>query len=571
MTLMKRVLREFWANKFYLLFLFSLLVQLLAYGYSLLTATFFREPFTLSRLLTFIALLAGFYALQSLMGGLVRIYSEKKARVYQRSLRRRSLVTILRMPSEKIINLGLQYIKEIVSDANNQLFTVVSSYMTSVVNMLIGLVVLTVSLSQQSLWIAGMALVLIACTIAVHMRLLKKKVRLAKEYFAMNASYRAMVSDVQNNTLTIKKLSAEEYFAKKIDASSHDVDAKSVEKTAYDVQCQWLFDLFTYAILFLILGSIALKLRQDPSYSALFWVIFYTGIFTQLKGQIAAVTTTIQSYVDFRVSMQRYDELMRECEIEDVGLLHRKWREILAENIDFAYQSSGRAIHCDRFVIHRGDHISLTGPSGSGKSTFLGVLRGELEKSGGIITYDTRKKTRVVPYIEDCVFISQALNLFNDTLRNNLCLGQDIPDEQLYALLERAGMREWAQALPDGLDSMISENAANLSDGQKMRIKILRGIVEQRQIIIMDEPSSNLDAQSTERILKLIREDLAEKTVIISTHDVELVRVCNRHYVTDAAGRITEYVPPRPGQVPLAEPAMEDEASLEVSPGKAAQ
>ena len=549
--MLKRVFKEFTSNKFYVLFTLSFLSQLLTYGYSLITAFFFREEFTTARLIRFMLMLAIYYVVQSGFAGLLRIYSEKKARVYQRSLRRRSLITILHLPSEKIIDKGMQLIKEIVSDANNQLYAIVSGYLTTVANMIVGLIVLSVSISRQSVWLCVLALLMIALIILVHTRLLKKKVRLTKEYMALNMGYRAMVSDTQNNTLTIKKLNAETYFEKKLVEAAQPVDAKGLENTVYDVRCKWLFDLLTYAILFLILGSITLRLRSDPSYGALFWVVFYTGIFAQLKGQISAVTQSIQSLVDFRISMQRYDELMAECNMEEVALLHRKWRNLTVENLRFAYQASGKSIRADSFYVERGDHISLTGPSGSGKSTFLFVLRGELEPESGTISYNTSKRTRVVPYIEDCVFISQALNLFNDTLRNNLCLGQELTDDEVYALLERAGMRDWAQSLPDKLDTMISENAANLSDGQKMRIKILRGIVCDREIYIMDEPSSNLDFESNERIMRLINDDLAEKTVIISTHDPALVKICNKHYTTDAQGNITLFVPKADGELPL--------------------
>ena len=552
MTLVKRVLREFSQNKFQLLFFLGFIVQLLTYGYSLITANFFSRPFTFDRLMLFIGILAIYYVLLSWLSGLVRIYREKKSRVYQRSLRRRSTVTILKMPSEKIIDLGLQYIKEIVTDANNQLFTVVSSYLTNIVNVAVGLVVLAVSLSRQSVWIAVLALALIGLTLFVQSLLLKKQIRLTKEHFTMSANYRAMVNDVQNNTLTIKKLDAEDYFAHQIDEKSAGVDAKGVEKVTYEVKTQWVFDFFTYAILIVILGNTAWMLYNNPSYEALFWVVFYTGIFAQLKGQIAAVTGSVQTLVDFRISMNRYDELMSECDRDEVDLLHSKWRDITVSDMDFTYQSSGRHVHVGHMNIQRGDHISLTGPSGSGKSTFLSLLRGELEPQAGQVSYDTKKRTRVVPYIEDCVFISQALNLFKDTLRNNLCLGrEEFDDEALYGLLDRAGLKEWALSLPQQLDTMISENAANLSDGQKMRIKILRGMIGQREIIIMDEPSSNLDNQSSDQIQRMITEDLAEKTVIIATHDPALVRICNRHYVSDADGNITEFIAEGPEDYPI--------------------
>jgi len=543
MSLAARVLREFWHNKFLLLFFLSLLVQFLTYGYSIITANFFSSPFTLERLLLFIGILAAYYFLLSLLNGLVRIYREKKARVYQRSLRKRSTLTIMKMPSEKIISLGLQYIKEIVNDANNQLFSVVSSYLTNIVNVAVGLTVLTVSLSRQSLWFAVLALALIGITIFVQARLMKKQIKLSKEHFAANAAYRAMVSDVQNNTLTIKKLDAESYFAKQIDDKSLSVDAKGLKRTSYEVKTQWIFDVFTYAILLIVLGNIAFLLHNNPAYEALFWVVFYTGIFSQLKSQISAVTTSLQNVVDFRISMGRYDVMMSECSDNAAELLHKKWRDLTVSNMNFKYESSGRRVYAANFRIERGDHVSLTGPSGAGKSTFLGLLRGDLVPESGMISYDTRKRTRVVPYIEDCVFVSQSLNLFPDTLRNNLCLGRVMEDGQLFSLLERAGLYEWVQSLPEQLNTVISENGANLSDGQKMRIKLLRGLIGEREIIILDEPSANLDAFSSDLIRQMIQNDLAGKTVIIATHDPALVRICNRHYIVDESGNITEFIP----------------------------
>lgn len=84
-----------------------------------------------------------------------------------------------------------------------------------------------------------------------------------------------------------------------------------------------------------------------------------------------------------------------------------------------------------------------------------------------------------------------------------------------------------------------------------MRIKILRGIVCDREIYIMDEPSFNLDLESNERIMRLISNDLAEKTVVISTHDSALVKICNKHYVTDATGNIKLFVPASEGNLPI--------------------
>lgn len=96
--------------------------------------------------------------------------------------------------------------------------------------------------------------------------------------------------------------------------------------------------------------------------------------------------------------------------------------------------------------------------------------------------------------------------------------------------LEDAGLLEWIHHLEHGLDTLVGEKGVKLSTGQKQRLNMIRGILLDKEIYILDEPTSNLDSQSEERIYSMIQKYLKEKTVIIVTHRMKLTELCEKNY-----------------------------------------
>lgn len=130
----------------------------------------------------------------------------------------------------------------------------------------------------------------------------------------------------------------------------------------------------------------------------------------------------------------------------------------------------------------------------------------------------------------DLAYISQEIDLFDLTIRENLCLGKDIDDDTLIMYLKEAGLEEWIYKLEDGLDTIVGEKGLKLSVGQKQRLNIIRGILLDKEIYVLDEPTSNLDKETERLIINLIKKYLEDKTVIIVTHRDEIKNICNRHY-----------------------------------------
>ena len=168
------------------------------------------------------------------------------------------------------------------------------------------------------------------------------------------------------------------------------------------------------------------------------------------------------------------------------------------------------------------------GQSGQGKTTVMNILAGLYPLETGKLTINGKDKndTRL-----DLVFVSQEVDLFDLSVRDNLCLGKDIKEEKIIELLKEAGLYDWYTELPEGLETLVGERGVKLSAGQKQRLNLIRGILIDKDLYFFDEPTSNLDVESEEKITNMIEKYLKDKTYIIVTHRPRLKDLCNKHYV----------------------------------------
>ena len=173
----------------------------------------------------------------------------------------------------------------------------------------------------------------------------------------------------------------------------------------------------------------------------------------------------------------------------------------MLRNVVFSYGENTQKICIPEFVLNKGDKISIMGESGQGKTTVMNILAGLYSLENGKLLIDSKeiKNTRL-----DLVFASQEVDLFNLSIRDNLCLGKKISDERILELLEEAGLTGWYNELPEGLDTMVGERGIKLSAGQKQRLNLIRGILIDKELYFFDEPTSNLDSISEEKIINMI-------------------------------------------------------------------
>ena len=160
------------------------------------------------------------------------------------------------------------------------------------------------------------------------------------------------------------------------------------------------------------------------------------------------------------------------------------------------------------------------GESGCGKSTLAKLLFQYYPDYTGSILFNGQQLRDIdrQSLYQRVGYIAQTTYLFNDTLRSNICLGADFPEAQLSHAIGMAGLTDWVSTLPDGLDTLISENGKNLSGGQRQRIGIARLALRRYDLIIADEITASLDPDTSGQIMKNL---LALPCMVVAiTHDI---------------------------------------------------
>ncbi len=179
-------------------------------------------------------------------------------------------------------------------------------------------------------------------------------------------------------------------------------------------------------------------------------------------------------------------------------------------------------------TINEKEKIGIIGPSGSGKSTFLNLIMGLLTPDSGTIKYegiDIKNMRKKIGYV------SQNIYIMKDSLKNNITLRQgseNIDLNKLNLSIKAAGLINFVNNLSDGLDTIITENAGNISGGELQRIIIARSLYFSKEILIFDEFTSSLDQNTEDSILKEINK--INRTMIVVSHKLTSLKYCDKIY-----------------------------------------
>lgn len=195
--------------------------------------------------------------------------------------------------------------------------------------------------------------------------------------------------------------------------------------------------------------------------------------------------------------------------------------------------------------VKRGETLAVIGSSGSGKTTLTRVLLRHLEPSSGTVSLGGVPSKRVSKraWRAAFAFVPQAAQLLPGTVRENLTLFGAASDEALWTVLERVGLSGEIRALPAHLETRLGENGAGLSGGQQQRLAIARALLTDAPVLILDEPTSSLDAESETLVRDMLRALNGKKTIIVIAHRLSTVQHAD-HIAVLEGGRVAEYGTP---------------------------
>ena len=211
-----------------------------------------------------------------------------------------------------------------------------------------------------------------------------------------------------------------------------------------------------------------------------------------------------------------------------------------AENVTFAY---GEEVILDNYSLklQPGKITGIHGASGSGKSTLLKLLMRFWDVQGGSMSVDSTD-VRKIPtrHLRDMEsYVTQETHLFHDSIANNIAIAKPgASREEIMEAAKKASIHDFIMTLPKGYDTEVGELGDTLSGGEKQRIGIARAFLHDAPMILMDEPTSNLDSLNEGIILKSLKESARKKTVVLVSHRVSTMNVADVVYEMEN-GRIS--------------------------------
>ena len=224
--------------------------------------------------------------------------------------------------------------------------------------------------------------------------------------------------------------------------------------------------------------------------------------------------------------------------------LEIKKGDINFDNVSFKYSESLQNIlQKINLNIKSGEMTALVGHSGAGKSTILNLIPRFYEPISGKIFIDNQaiNEYSLRSLRNNISLVSQDVSLFDDTIKNNIRYSKlTASDEEITEAAKLSNCDEFIKKLPDGYDTIIGENGIRLSGGEKQRLSIARAILKKSKIILLDEATSSLDAETEDKIQKAINYLTKNKTTIVIAHRLSTILNSNMIYVIDSGNVIAK-------------------------------
>lgn len=270
-------------------------------------------------------------------------------------------------------------------------------------------------------------------------------------------------------------------------------------------------------------------------------LVVFAGLLQQYAMQINVVTNIANIVQQSLVSARRVFEILdAPVEIASQSTARRGHRftgEVEFEHVSFAFETRGHAIHDVSFRVKPGQVVALLGPLGSGKSTLMSLIPRFYDPTEGRLKLDgVDLRELVLSEIRQNIgLVFQENFLFSMSVAQNIAFGHpEATREQIERAAKIAAAHDFVTQLPQGYDTVINESGVNLSGGQRQRLAIARALLRDPAILLMDDPTAAVDAETEHEILEALEGAIKGRTVFIASHKLsalvraDIILVLNR-------------------------------------------
>ena len=496
-------------------------------------------------------LFLGVILLQLLLGALIRRTHEHASVTLENRLKKRLFETLLYKDYAAVTAVHTEeWMNRLVSDT-----TVTAGAIVSIVPQASGMLVMLVSAVSAVLVMlraAVWAIVPAGVAISLMGYLFRKKLKaLHKDIRAADGRVRVTLSERLSELMIVRSFRREQTAVRQGEAAMEAYQAARMRRNRFANLASFAYGL--------LMRSLYAGAAVYCGYGILKGTVSY-GTFVavlQLVGQIQTPFANLSTYIPQYYAMIASVERLMEAEgfVDDCPegqlpqpkideLYGRSFRGLRFEDVSFAYTDRAEPTRVLQHVTvagQKGEIIAVAGPSGQGKSTLLKLLLCLYPVSGGRRLLVTAEGEMPLTSAHRGLFayVPQGNRIFSGTVREALTFGdEDVPDEAIWRALDIAAA-DFVRELPEGLEAMLGERGAGLSEGQLQRLAVARAILSGHPILLLDEATSALDEGTEARLLDNLKR-MTDKTVLIVTHRPRVRAISDRVWVLREDGTATE-------------------------------
>ena len=359
---------------------------------------------------------------------------------------------------------------------------------------------------------------------------IRKMRQLSRDVRASDSRVQSILQETVQNRMLVKTLESEDRMVDRLDDQHKSLQKKVVRRTKFSVFSNFILN-FGFALGYLLaFGWSALRMSQGT--------LTFGGMtaFLQLVNKIQGPARSLMKLAPAFVSVFTAAErlmLLEETPLEEQGepCLLESPCGIRLDNVTYGYDDDKEhpVIRNLSFDFRPGECTAVLGETGAGKTTVIRLVQALLKPDKGMVSIYNKVKTVDVSPLTRCniVYVPQGNTLMSGSIRDNLLLAdEEATEEQMIDALT-VSCAEFVMELPDGLDTICSEQGGGLSEGQAQRICIARALLRNRSVLLLDEATSALDTNTEKRLLKNLLKD-HNRTVIFITHRLAVVDYCSQ-------------------------------------------